>query len=102
MSRRVSRSIGETDPVNRSSPATPNAGVAEAAFAAALDVRLGGLNHYDGAAEVRAPVGDGRPVDAADITAAVTLSRHVTWALAGILAAAGLATRPWAQRRRRR
>src|SRR6266508_1591796 len=33
MSRRVSRSIGETDPVNRSSPATPSAGVAEHAIA---------------------------------------------------------------------
>jgi adenosylcobinamide-phosphate synthase len=82
---------------------SPNAGVAEAAFAAALDVRLGGVNHYGGVAEARPAMGDGRPVDAADIAAAVTLSRHVTWALAGLLGAAGLATRPrrWSSRRRR-
>jgi len=81
---------------------SPNAGVAEAAFAAALDVRLGGVNHYGGTAESRPTMGDGRPVDAADITAAVALSRHVTWALAGLLATAGLATRPLARRRRDR
>jgi adenosylcobinamide-phosphate synthase len=78
---------------------SPNAGLAEAAFAAALDVQLGGLNHYGGTAEVRPTMGNGHPPRPADVTAAVTLSRHVTWALAGILTAAGLATRP---RRRRR
>jgi adenosylcobinamide-phosphate synthase len=72
---------------------SPNAGVAEAAFAAALDVQLGGVNHYGGTVESRPLMGDGRPVDAADIAAAVTLSRHVTWALAGLLATAALATR---------
>jgi adenosylcobinamide-phosphate synthase len=79
---------------------SPNAGVAEAAFAAALDVRLGGINHYGGTAEARPVMGDGRPVDAADIAASVTLSRHVTWALAGLLTTAGLVTR--VRRRRRR
>jgi adenosylcobinamide-phosphate synthase len=81
---------------------SPNAGVAEAAFAAALDVRLGGVNHYGGTAEARPVMGDGRPVDGADIAAAVALSRHVTWALAGLLAAAGLVTRPRPRIRRRR
>ena len=81
---------------------SPNAGVAEAAFAAALDVQLGGVNHYGGTEEARPLMGDGRPVDAADITAAVTLSRQVTWALAGLLTAAGLLTRRPRPRRRTR
>jgi adenosylcobinamide-phosphate synthase len=80
---------------------SPNAGIAEAAFAAALDVRLGGINHYDGTAEARPQMGDGRPVDAADITAAVALSRHVTWALAALLTTAALATRPLPRRHAR-
>ena len=39
----------------------PNAGVAEAAFAAALGVRLGGANRYGDRVEVRAALGTGRP-----------------------------------------
>ncbi|MGO9725387.1 MAG: adenosylcobinamide-phosphate synthase CbiB [Streptosporangiaceae bacterium] len=67
---------------------SPNAGVAEAAFAAALGLRLGGRNSYDGRAEVRAALGDGRPARAADIPRAVRLSRDVSLLLAGLLAAA--------------
>jgi adenosylcobinamide-phosphate synthase len=85
---------------------SPNAGVGEAAFAAALDVQLGGLNHYGGTAEARPVMGDGRQVEVADITAAVDLSKHVSYALAGILAGVGLVSRPWSagsrERERRR
>ena len=66
---------------------SPNAGVAEAAFAAALGVRLGGENRYGDRVEVRATLGDGRPVTPADIPAAVRLSRDCTIALGAVLAA---------------
>jgi adenosylcobinamide-phosphate synthase len=69
---------------------SPNAGVAEAAFAAALGVRLGGTNRYGDVVDVRPTMGDGRPVEPADIDAAVALSRQVSWALAGILGTTGL------------
>lgn len=68
---------------------SPNAGVAEAAFAAALGVRLGGANRYGDVVETRAPLGDGRPPARTDVHAAVALSRDVTWLLAGLLAAGG-------------
>ena len=56
---------------------SPNAGVAEAAFAAALGLRLGGENRYGGRVELRPPLGTGRPAEAADIARAVALSRDV-------------------------
>jgi adenosylcobinamide-phosphate synthase len=69
---------------------SPNAGVAEAAFAAALGLRLGGVNDYQGRPHVIAPLGDGRGAARDDIARAVRLSRDVAFALAGLLAAAGL------------
>lgn len=69
---------------------SPNAGVAEAAFAAALELRLGGTNRYGDRVEHRAEMGDGKPPIAADIERAVTLLRDVTLALAGILATLGV------------
>jgi adenosylcobinamide-phosphate synthase len=77
--------------VRRDAPAhpSPNAGVAEAAFAAALGVRLGGVTVYGGHAERRPDLGAGRAPDAGDIVAAVTLSRDVTIALVAALLAAG-------------
>lgn len=69
---------------------SPNAGIGEAAFAAALDVRLGGTNRYGDVVEDRPVMGSGRPVEPDDIDAAVALSRHVSWALAGLLAGTGL------------
>jgi adenosylcobinamide-phosphate synthase len=77
--------------VLRDAPAhpSPNAGVAEAAFAAALGLRLGGTNRYRDRVEVRPPLGHGRPAEPSDIARAVRLSRHVTLALAAALAAPG-------------
>lgn len=68
---------------------SPNAGVAEAAFAAALGVRLGGTNRYGDTTEVRAALGTGRSPDPADVARAVRLSRHVGEALGLTLAAVG-------------
>ena len=71
---------------------SPNAGVAEAAFAAALGLRLGGVNRYGDRVEHRAPLGRGRPAHRDDIHRAVRLSRDVSLALAGSLAAWGTVT----------
>ncbi|HZU73172.1 MAG TPA: CobD/CbiB family cobalamin biosynthesis protein [Acidimicrobiales bacterium] len=72
---------------------SPNAGVAEAAFAAALGLRLGGANRYGERVEVRPFLGLGRPADTEDIPAAVALSRQVSLALAGGLGAWGVSRR---------
>ncbi|MDT4981877.1 MAG: adenosylcobinamide-phosphate synthase [Pseudonocardiales bacterium] len=79
--------------VRRDAPGhpSPNSGVAEAAFAAALGLRLGGESSYGGQVEVRATLGDGRPAERDDIGRAVRLSRDVSVALACLLAVAGLA-----------
>jgi adenosylcobinamide-phosphate synthase len=69
---------------------SPNAGVAEAAFAAALGIQLGGTNHYDYGAEPRPLLGAGRRALPEDIARAVRLSRDVTWALAAALAVVGI------------
>jgi adenosylcobinamide-phosphate synthase len=66
---------------------SPNAGVAEAAFAAALGLRLGGDTVYAGQVDPRPAFGSGRPPEPADIDRAVRLSRDVTLALAALLAA---------------
>ncbi len=76
---------------------SPNAGVAEAAFAAALGVRLGGANRYGDRVEERPPLGWGRAPGVEDIGAAVRLSGDVTAALAAALAVIGCA-RWWTAR----
>jgi len=75
--------------VRRDAPAhpSPSAGVAEAAFAAALGLRLGGESRYGGRLEVRPPLGDGPPPVAADVERACRLLEDVGLALAGLLAA---------------
>jgi len=72
---------------------SPNAGVAEAAFAAALGLRLGGCNRYGERVEHRPWLGQGRPAARSDIQPAVRLSDDVNWLLTAVLAAAGLAAR---------
>jgi adenosylcobinamide-phosphate synthase len=56
---------------------SPNAGRMEAAFAGALDLRLGGPLAYGGRAEQRPSLGDGRAPVAADIARANRLSSRV-------------------------
>jgi adenosylcobinamide-phosphate synthase len=80
---------------------SPNGGVVEAAFAAALGVRLGGINHYDGVVEDRGTLGDGRAATPADIAAAVRLRRQATAAVCAACVVAGSARDRWAGRRRR-
>ncbi|HUQ63603.1 MAG TPA: adenosylcobinamide-phosphate synthase CbiB [Acidimicrobiales bacterium] len=81
--------------VRRDAPAhpSPNAGVAEAAFAAALGLRLGGANSYAGRIDLRPAFGDGRPPDARDIGRAVALANDVGLALAAALGALALVAR---------
>jgi adenosylcobinamide-phosphate synthase len=81
--------------VRRDAPAhpSPNAGVAEAAFAAALELRLGGENRYGDRVERRAELGDGKPPTIDDIERAVVLLRDITFTLAAILGALGAAGR---------
>lgn len=78
----------------------PNSGRVTAAYAGALEVRLGGRTEYpDGVREL--PVlGDGRMPDAGHVTRAVELSRVVGW-LAGV-GSAVVALRPRLRRRRSR
>ncbi len=58
---------------------SPNAGRCEAAFAAALGVRLGGTNVYGGVAEARPELGEeGHAPESEDIRRAIMLSRAVT------------------------
>jgi adenosylcobinamide-phosphate synthase len=90
---RQARAIWRTVRLDAPAHPSPNAGVAEAAFAAALGVQLGGLNRYGDIVEDRPTLGTGPPPTPTDITAAVTLSRQVSLALAGILATTGLALR---------
>lgn len=68
---------------------SPNAGVAEAAFAAALGLGLGGPNRYGERIEHRPRLGEGPLPGRRDIAEAVRLSRHCTVALgAGLVTAA--------------
>jgi adenosylcobinamide-phosphate synthase len=69
---------------------SPNAGVVEAAFAAALGVELGGLNHYGEQPEDRPQLGTGPRVEPMDIARSVRLSNDVTSALISILGSIGL------------
>ena len=76
---------------------SPNSGVGEVAFAAALGVRLGGRNRYGDRIEERPPLGYGRPAKGGDIDNAVRVSRDVSTLLAVILLVIGATT--WLERR---
>jgi adenosylcobinamide-phosphate synthase len=73
---------------------SPNAGRCEAAFAGALGIRLGGTNVYDGVAEDRPELGEGRTPEPADICRAIRLSRAATVAATGLAVLIAL-VRPW-------
>jgi adenosylcobinamide-phosphate synthase len=75
--------------VRRDAPAhpSPNGGVIEAAFAAALRVRLGGTNVYGGVREERGSLGDGASPTVASIEAACRLSQAVGLATLGAIVA---------------
>ena len=81
---------------------SPNAGVAEASFAGALGVQLGGPTQYPHRLEMRPTLGDGRTPDAADVGRAVRLSRAVQGAavLVSLSVALSLTRIGHAQRRR--
>lgn len=72
---------------------SPNSGVAEAAYAAALGVCLGGTTVYSGRVDHRPALGSGRATQPADIRRATALCRDVTFALVGGLAAVSLRDR---------
>ena len=69
---------------------SPNAGWAEAAFAGALGLRLGGANLYGGILREGPILGDGRPPEPADVRRAVRLMRRVCLLLAGLALAVTL------------
>jgi len=83
------------DAVRRQAPAhpSPNAGVAEAAYAAALGVHLGGTNVYEGVVDERPILGAGPAPAVRDIRRATALCRDVTLALVALLAASAVAVR---------
>ncbi|MGA5535409.1 cobalamin biosynthesis protein [Mycolicibacterium nivoides] len=63
---------------------SPNAGVAEASFAGALGVRLGGPTQYAHQLEIRPTLGDGRIPEVVDVARAVRLSRAVQASAAAV------------------
>lgn len=81
---------------------SPNAGVAEASFSAALGLRLGGENRYGDRTEIRPMLGTGRAPEPADITRCVALSRDVGDALVVMLCAVSVVAgrRHWRARHR--
>ena len=81
--------------MRRDAPAhpSPNAGVAEAAFAGALGIELGGPTRYPTHLEDRPRLGTGPRPAVADIERAVRLADQVEWLLLALLLAAALSTR---------
>ncbi len=80
----VWRAVREDAPAHPS----PNAGVAEAAFAAALGVELGGTLRYGERVEHRPLLGVGPRPGSDDVAAALRLAEHTERALFALLASA--------------
>ena len=74
---------------------SPNAGWAEAAFAGALGLKLGGTNLYGGVLRPGPVLGDGRPPEAGDVRQTVRLMRRACLLLAGL---ALVTSRGWRSR----
>ena len=72
---------------------SPNGGVVEAAFAAALGVQFGGVNRYADEIEDRGTLGDGQAPTIATIAAAVRLRQHSTATTALLLVAVSASVR---------
>lgn len=69
---------------------SPNAGWGEAALAAALNVQLGGLNHYDGVPHAGPTFGHaGKPLEAARLREGLALAFRVNLAALGSMALLG-------------
>lgn len=69
---------------------SPNAGWPESAWAGALGVRLGGVNRYAGAVEVRPAMGEGAAPAVADVRRAARLLSIVSWCCAGAVLVASV------------
>lgn len=65
---------------------SPNSGWCEAAYAGALELRLGGVNVYGVRVEERPMLGDGKPCAPADLGRAARLARRVTLLAVGLAA----------------
>lgn len=78
---------------------SPNGGVAEGAFAAALGISLGGVNTYDGRCEDRGKLGEGPLPQATDIRRAAQLFDEVRLALVAMLVGGALVGARRARRR---
>jgi adenosylcobinamide-phosphate synthase len=87
------RSAWKTWRRDASAHPSPNAGQVEAAFAGALEIRLGGRTVYAHGTEERPVLGHGRSPDAGHVTRAVELSRVVGAASAVVAATVALAVR---------
>jgi adenosylcobinamide-phosphate synthase len=90
--RRPTRVGAVVTAVRRDAPGhpSPNGGVAEAAFAGALGVELGGPTRYAGRLEDRPRLGDGPRPGATDIERAAQLADDVELLLVGLLVGFGL------------
>jgi len=91
---RPRRAVAVGRAVRRDAPAhpSPNAGVAEAAYAAALGLELGGTVRYGDRVEDRPRLGDGPRPHPADIGRAVRLAEQVELALVALLALTAVAS----------
>ena len=96
---RRARSVINTVRRDAATHPSPNAGVVEAAFAAALGIELGGTLRYGARIEDRPRLGEGPRPTTADIERAISLADRVEVVLVSALTALGLLA--WAAAKRR-